>query len=211
MNIPWTTADIYELVKVLATVCTAAAAVVGVQTARAGLTKWRSESLGKRKTELAEQVLSGAYEVRDAFMWVRTPAFGGREGESRPPEGNESDALRKLRNDFFIPIERLNNSREVFAKLQALRYTVGAHFGQDAMKPLAALLEARRAIVSAASLLITNAHFAEDHAAAHSLVPLREALGWSDKRPDKLDEQVEAAVAAVEAFCRPVLSERPNK
>ncbi len=49
--------DIGELVKVLGAVATACAAWFAAYTAYRGLQRWRDETLGKRKTEVAEQVM----------------------------------------------------------------------------------------------------------------------------------------------------------
>ena len=49
---------------------TAVAACFGVYLGFQGLEKWRDETIGKRKTELAEQALVAFYEARDVLGWV---------------------------------------------------------------------------------------------------------------------------------------------
>ena len=54
----WSWRDLGELIKDLAPAFTAAAAWFAACTARRGLNKWHVETIGKRKAELAEDVLS---------------------------------------------------------------------------------------------------------------------------------------------------------
>jgi len=80
--------------------------VTGVVAIR-GLSAWRQQMIGKRKAELAEQVLVGFYAARDTLKWARVPAFGSEEGASRKPVENEDEQVRIMRNVYYIPIERL--------------------------------------------------------------------------------------------------------
>lgn len=45
-----------------------------------GLNAWRAETVGRRKTELAEEVLAQFYRARDVLTWVRFPASGDDDG-----------------------------------------------------------------------------------------------------------------------------------
>src|SRR6266536_4798007 len=111
-------------------VATACAAWFAAYTAYRGLQKWRDETLGKRNTELAEQVLASFYEARDVFTWVRAPVRSLGEGASRSAGGPESDDLKQKRDSYFTPIERLRQEKELFAKLHAQRYMFAAYFGE---------------------------------------------------------------------------------
>ena len=75
--------DIGEALKAIGAVLTGCAALWGAFIAFRGLTKWQDETLGKRKTEVAEQVLSGFYQVRDVIDAVRPPAVWTGEAERR--------------------------------------------------------------------------------------------------------------------------------
>ncbi len=47
-----------------------------------GVDAWRREFIGKRKIELAEDVLTRFYEARDAIARIRSPFSTSREGGS---------------------------------------------------------------------------------------------------------------------------------
>jgi hypothetical protein len=56
--------DIGEFIKAVAPMFTAVAACTGAWIGWCGLKKWRAETIGKRKAELAEDVIADFYEAR---------------------------------------------------------------------------------------------------------------------------------------------------
>lgn len=68
-----TAGDFGEIVKSLAAVATALAAWFAASIAYRGLEKWRSETLGKRKAELAANVLAAVYEMEEIIRSAREP------------------------------------------------------------------------------------------------------------------------------------------
>src|SRR6266699_1916671 len=61
-----------------------------------GLTAWRRQMVGKRKSEIAEEVLINFYASRDVLRWARVAAFGAAEGESRKPDEAEPEQVRLM-------------------------------------------------------------------------------------------------------------------
>ena len=57
-----------EMIKAVAPVFTAGAACSGAYIAYRGLTKWHAETVGKRRVELAEDVLADFYQARDIIQ-----------------------------------------------------------------------------------------------------------------------------------------------
>lgn len=167
----------------------------------------------KRRTELAEQALTAFYEAREVFVWVRTRAMFVGEGSSRTPAAEESPTQQERRNTYFIPIERLTHQKELFAKLQTLRYAFAAHFGETATEPFKAILGAHNEIQSAASVLIQIAR-GDDPSGSfeRDAPPLLNILGWGTAhRPDDIDLKIEKAVQDIEKLCRPALSGAPRR
>ncbi len=74
--------DIGEFIKAVALVFTAGAACTAAWIAWRGLNKWRDETIGKRKAELAEDVIADFYEAREIILEARSP------GSIRADEGN---------------------------------------------------------------------------------------------------------------------------
>jgi hypothetical protein len=161
----------------------------------------------KRRHELAEQALNSVYQARDVFNWARSRGILGGEGHSRPATEGESSKQRDRRNIYFVPIERLTREKELFGRLQVLRYAFAAHFGDEPSKAFGVLAEVHNSITNAASILIQMADYEDDdRQSVERLMPLRNALGWGTAdRPDESDRKIAEAVATIETACRPVL------
>jgi hypothetical protein len=203
-----------ELVKAAPSVVTAITAIYGLGIAKAGLDKWRVETVGKRKAELAEQALIAFYEARDVFVSVRSRGIFGGEGNSRTPAAGESETQQQKRNTYFIPIERLTREKVLFAQLQTLRYAFAAHFGESSSEPFAAIYSVHTEIMASASVLIQITHDDDDkgHAFERSAESLLNSIGWGRvARPDDIDRKIEKAVQDIERICRPVLTGASGK
>jgi hypothetical protein len=62
-----------EIVKSVSPLITALAAVFGAWLAYRGLDRWRTETLGKRKAEIAQETLALAYEMEEILQSARNP------------------------------------------------------------------------------------------------------------------------------------------
>lgn len=173
-----------------------------------GVTTWRKQMVGKRKAELAEEVLTSFYAAMDAFTWVRSGGaiFNG-EGESRKPERAESEAVHLRRNLYFVPIERLTREKEIFAKLRAQRYIFKAYFGEKGTKPFDTLASVHTGIMSSASVLIQSTlPNGEGGVVTGNIDALLDELGWGKRpRPDPVDRSIDEALQTIESLCKPIL------
>jgi hypothetical protein len=198
-----------ELLKAGPSIVTAVVAVYGLSIAKAGLTKWRSETIGKRKAEVAEQVLAGFYEARDILAHARSPMSWGDEGSTRPPAVNETETDRSLLNSYFRTVERLNKKNEFFAHLAARRYSFIALFGADAAKPFDEVFGIRQSVLLAVQMLsqthMQTRGMLRERAPAES--EWENTIGWGVTDDDKIARRIDAAVAAMEAACRPAIQE----
>ena len=183
---------------------TASAACFGAYLGYRGLEKWRVETVGKRKIELAERVLTDATLVCGALRFARIGSLfrGEGKGEARVEGANESESVRKRRNRYFIPIERLLPEKELIARFQSERYAFAAYFGDEAAKPFDTFDEVFREIMMAAGLLIESSEQEDSIPADEGLLAV---LGWRPGRHE-IDKKIDAAMASIEKTCRPILS-----
>ncbi|MFM0231286.1 hypothetical protein [Paraburkholderia sediminicola] len=187
----------------LAPLVQAAMVIITGSVAVVGLSAWRKQMVAKRHAELAEQVLASFYEARDVFKWVRLPGSFGGEGETRHIDENEDEEIRKRRNAYFIPVERLTREKELFAKLYAQRYTFMAYFGEPAAEPFDILHKVQMEIRSAVGVLMETAKF---DGAVSVNGDLTATIGWGrGGRPDAIDRRIDEAVEAIETICKPLL------
>lgn len=112
------------------------------------------------------------------------PRLGaGRLTPTKPPDdcgdASRADALRRRRSaecgaHFLGGRHRAGDCvRETFAALEMLQYAAGAHFGPEAIKPIAAILGVHNSIRSAASILVEMTYGDDDGQAKEALRPVR--------------------------------------
>lgn len=189
-----------ELAKALPSVVTAITAIYGVSIAKAGLNKWRAETIGKRRAELAETVLADFYRFEDVMRTVRSPLPLGDYGT---PEMQVE--LQKL------PGKRLSANGEFLSQMRVRKHAFAALFGKQAASPfdeahkLVELIEATHATMST----FLQVRSSED--------PNKRALfqEWEDIiffRPDEttdaVAQRIRRAVDAIEQTCRPEIEAR---
>ncbi|NCO41117.1 MAG: hypothetical protein COZ06_27400 [Armatimonadetes bacterium CG_4_10_14_3_um_filter_66_18] len=94
-----------------------------------GISAWRREFIGKRRTELAEEVLALFYECRDIVHQMRNPfIYEGEDDDCRRSEPGEAAGRAA---DTGILTWRYMQRAATFAKLQSLRYRCMALFGKQ--------------------------------------------------------------------------------
>jgi len=136
---------------------TAGAACFGAYIGYRGLERWRAETIGKRKAELAEEVLADFYEAREIIQAARMPGSLSNEGDSRAKSPDETEADTRTLNAYFSVAERLSKKTEFFAQVESRRYRFIAHFGLPAAEPYMTLRKIHGEIlVNVRMLLMTH-------------------------------------------------------
>src|SRR5689334_4912630 len=79
-----------------------------------GIDAWRREFIGKRRMELAEEVLALFYQARDIIEEIRSPFGYGGEGSTRKPSPNERPEDKDALDHAYSLVERYNKHIETF-------------------------------------------------------------------------------------------------
>jgi hypothetical protein len=85
----------------------------------------------KRRGEFAEDLLASFYKFRDVIAGVRSPAAFGDEGATRQQADNEPPDLARSRNNYFVPLERLQKNADFLSEFFSKQYRAKAVFGDD--------------------------------------------------------------------------------
>ena len=184
-----------------------------------GIDAWRREFIGKRKMELAEEVLALVLETREIISYIRSPGSFQGEGESRKADEDETESVRRARNLAFVPIERQNQHLEKLNRLWTLSYRFRAQFGNDASKPIDDLRNTIATIKTSCHILAQfwparqNTPNASASQKLETLISEREALIWENhgvdgKALDQLAQRVDRAVSSLTQTCRAVLESK---
>ncbi|HEX4741639.1 MAG TPA: hypothetical protein VH353_09935 [Caulobacteraceae bacterium] len=191
-------------VSAIGSVATGLGAGLGGWAALRGVNAWRIEALGRRKAELAEEVLAQFYRARDALIWARLPAGGA--GTDVPADDGAQAAARDA-TAMAAPIERLNQASQVFSELQASRYRFMAYFGEDAARPFDDLRKVHNEVVEASARLIRAQGKPVSEGDAADQDVWRNTIGWGAHGQDHLADRLERAVRTIERICRPLIEE----
>lgn len=196
-----------ELARAIASVVTAVMAIVGVCVAARGLNKWRAETIGKRKAELAEEVLADFYQARDIINAARSRGVFPHEGATRQKAKSESEEDTRKLNTYFATYERLRNKEEFFAQFRARRYRFVAHFGLEAGKPYDELHKIYTAIVVDVQMLIDTYNHRTQDSLPEGRREWEATIGRVPLENDKIPGQLDVLIDAIEKICRPAIQE----
>lgn len=196
--------DLNEPMRLAAVIVQAAAIVVTAAFAVLGLRAWRKQLIGKRRIEIAEETLVLAYKIRNAIAYTRLPVHSPAEGLSRLRELVEDEDFRRLKDSYFVPVERLRVYDDDFAKLESQVLLCEVYFGAEMSDPLAELLKARADILAASRTLLSSAN--SKSLAPSEIAELKrcEGLIWGyGDFDDQMTTVVDKSVAAIERALRP--------
>jgi hypothetical protein len=199
-----------EIVKVIGAVATAGAAWFAASIAYRGLEKWRSETLGKRRAEVAAAALATIYEAEDILRDARSPWVLPHEMMKR--EGVPDDFAEDAN---FAPEARLLTHSEFFAKLRSQKHEFAAVFGKEAAKPFDEIWKARLEINHAVDAMVRTAKDLKNSQDPENKKIWKEyyytAFRPSRTTEDKLGSKIATQVEALEACCRPAIDAREQR
>ncbi len=121
-----------------------------------GVNAWRREFVGKRRIELAENVLALFYEAQDAIREIRSPFSFGGEGSTRKRSEHEREEETQILDQAYVVFERYQKREKLFAELRSMKYRVMATFGSNAGKFFDEINAILNEIFSAANILGTH-------------------------------------------------------
>jgi hypothetical protein len=181
-----------------------------------GFDAWRREHIGKRRIELAEDVLALFYQASDAIDQMRSPFGFGGEGSSRKPTPNEDPKHKEALDAAFVLIERYGRHSELFAKLHAVRYRFMAQIGTNKAAPfdeiskivneliLSAHDMARLSTVPEWSMHAPEAE--EEHHARY--VRVHNVYYGTGGEDDPIAPRVNVAIGEMERTCRDIIDSK---
>lgn len=193
-----------EILSALATVVAALGFVFGVSA-------WGREFRGKRRIELAENVLALFYEAQEVIREMRNPASFGGEGSSRPRVEDESDEERKIRDSAYVPFERFKRYESLFSRLRSTKFSFMAMFGVEESLAFNDLTVVVNQVLHAARELGTRFWLDQGRRQMsqlqldvhHNLLDRYQAMFWEGTpEEDELAQKVQAAVSRIERVAK---------
>jgi hypothetical protein len=191
--------------------CSALAAAVAVcVTAWFGsraFATWRAESTGRRKSELAEEVLACAYEAVEIIKRCRTSLSSDDEGATFPIAEGVPDGFRDRARMYFAPAERLSLRPEFWARLETLQFRVKPFFGASAVASVRTIIESRGEIYSTSATLARYTVSRDLSRVSNLYRQSLEARIWGSDDPEEpMNAALDAAILNLEFQCGSALS-----
>lgn len=199
-----------DIVTAIAAVIQTIAVLFTVWIAYKGLTSWQEQQIGRRRFEVAEQTLTAFYEADRIISWVRSPLSFSNEGTTRKVDNDEfeSKELTKVRNKYYVGVERINEHQEFFDRFKTLKLTCRAYFGYNLEDSYDEISKAIHKVAVAARILIDTAYDVRegDRDLRDHRLKLQGDL-WDTGQPgDEIKALLESAVRRVEKVCTPHLN-----
>jgi hypothetical protein len=178
------------------------------------LEKWRSETVGKRRAEIAEATLAHAYEMQEILRSARSSHILPRETAKK--EGVPDEIAT---NPNHVPEARLLAYQEFFGRFRSQKYVFVAVFGPEAAQPLDELWRIRMEISRAVEFLLEFSKKDKDEH-VRALWDEKRAIafrpsgfsvkggGLSKEDYDPLARRISEQVSKLEDTCRPEIEAR---
>ena len=115
---------VIEIIKTISVLIASGVAIYGINS-------WRRETKWKVKYNLAEEVLTLAFEIQEAIKEIRSPVIWGNEGKTRPKGENENAANAKIWDRQYILHERYEQRKDAFIKIKTIKYRFLAGYGRE--------------------------------------------------------------------------------
>lgn len=161
----------------------------------------------KRRQEIAEEVLAGAYELRAIVKGARFPGSFSGESEGRPRGPGESEDSARMRDAYYVPIARMDKNEEKIVAVLSKRFRVAALLGEDVAKQLDEFRGIMNEIRFAARMLIDNVGPLAERLPQKAAEKHRDKIWGTAEDSDPIDKKLDEIVSKIEAVCRPILSE----
>lgn len=190
-----------EVVRTFLEIINTVAIVIAAWIAIKGINDWRKQFQGKRKIELAEEVLALFYEAKDSIRAIRCPLSHQSEGTIR-----ES----KQAIDSAIIYERYEKRQGIFNKLGSKRYQFKAMFGPEKDKPFEDLNKIIIDILNAADGLsmTQNRSANNDNSKNNNDWQKYMSVIYLFMPDDPITPRVNKVISDIDAICQPFLGNR---
>lgn len=204
------------IVDTTSSVIVGAAAIVTSFTAITGINAWRREYIGKRRVDLAEEVLSLFYEAKDALSAMRSPLGFEGEGTTREASDGESQQQKEIRDQAYVIVERYQKRQDTFNRLHTLRYRFMAQNGPDAGKPFTELHQLLNEVLLFSRKVVRlwerqgrTPMTEAEHAKHLENLEEAEAVFWEGlKDPDPIAQRMDDIITNIEGICSSIIDKR---
>lgn len=162
----------------------------------------------RKRTELAENVLSDFYRARDAIDFARWPGAGASEGKTRPRTANEANDIADAKDSLYVAIERLSNESELFGRINSSKYRFKAIFGSEYGINFERLMSIRNKVMIASGSLVRAQGSTMEY--NKTLIERWQSEIWKGyNENDLISLEIDEIINKMENICGPLIKMKP--
>ena len=175
-----------------------------------GIDAWRKEFRGKRKIELAEEVLELFYQAKDIIASERFPAYFASGYSKREANQAETPKQKQTRDLAHVTFQRYHKHNKIFSRIYALRYRVMAQFGKSSTAPFDGMKSVLDDLQTDLShwVMLSEVDTNPNHWATPQLLQQHQAkivecekVLWGMGEDDPISPRLEQIIESVEQIC----------
>ena len=204
------------MVSCISNIISALASVVTAIIAGMALYAWRLEFIGKKKSELAAEIMETVYEIQDAFIYARCPAIARPEIDealrwikAEKEKHPENTDVYPKRITYLIPHRRLEEKQDIINKFRTLQNKAYMYWGKDMYVAFVKLTDFNQRIMRASK----NLYYGED---TPEYKPLYDLIFCEMKdgqivSDDKVNKEIENIVEEFRRNLEPLYMDKRSK
>ena len=204
------------MVSCISNIISALASVVTAIIAGMALYAWRLEFIGKKKIELAAEIMETVYEIQDAFIYARCPAIARPEIDealrwikAEKEKHPENTDVYPKRITYLIPHRRLEEKQDIINKFRTLQNKAYMYWGKDMYVAFVKLTDFNQRIMRASK----NLYYGED---TPEYKPLYDLIFCEMKdgqivSDDKVNKEIENIVEEFRRNLEPLYMDKRSK
>ncbi len=176
-----------------------------------GVNAWRRESVGKRRLEASEAIMTKLFQAVDAIRDIRRIGLSAEEMTSRVRSEGETAIERRCLDTSHAIDKRIQSNQALFAELRSLKYTAMSVFGPETEQPFNDIAAIVDEIRNATFWLTTYLWLPESRNEERSEDRIRNdqrrkeyeaAIWYSHANPDELDVGVQIAISKMDSIIK---------
>ena len=201
--------DICNAVSAIASITTAIIAIMA-------LYAWKREFIGKKKIELAAEIMEAVYEIQDAFIYARCPAIARPEIDealrwikAEKEKHPENTDVYPERITYLIPHRRLEEKQDIINKFRTLQNKAYMYWGKDMYVAFVKLTDFNQKIMRASK----NLYYGKDTPEYKPLYDLIFCEMKDDKiiSDDKVNKEINDIVEEFKRALEPLYTDKRTK
>ncbi len=189
------------------------AVIIGICIAIYNINSWRTEHIGKRNIELAEETLTLFYEAEEVIHYLRHPFGFTSETEDIKRINGESEDAYQARKNASVLLKRYNEHKELFSRIHAMRYRFMVQIGKEEAKSFDELRKITIELITSAhrlSRLWARSRFrTEKQEVKHQQdVEKYESIFWEGlQENDPVNPRVKKVLSDIERICHKIIKQ----